>query len=393
MYFFIGLFTLLLTTHSFAETPAEIEKQLITSLASIQSAKLDDALTDIANLAATQPDFKLAQLIYADMLLAQANPLNAFGGLASTATSDITGLQQEAQARWQGQTAKPSNEIHIPDILWQVSHPHIVVVDVTQSRLFLFKNVNNQLTLQTDYYVSIGKQGYEKFKEGDQRTPLGVYFVVKHIPDQQLPKRYGVGALTLDYPNVWDKHLGKTGFGIWLHGTHFNTYSRPPLDSDGCVVLTNPDFNAFEEYITPGETPVIIAEKINWLTPDQVVTARHALSTRIESWRHAWEQSNQEAFLAHYAPKLRAHHQQGQLWKVSQSTSSLANTEPSSAQFTLSNLNIFRYPNEPELAVVTFTQRYRTDQLDKQRKQQQYWYQHNDEWVIVLEKSWPYQSL
>jgi len=388
MYFFIGLFTLLLATPAFAEPRSEVEQQLINSLTAVQSAQLDDALTNIENLAAAQPDFKLAQLIYADMLLAQANPLNAFGGLAATATADIAGLQQEAQARWQGQTAKPNNHIEIPDVLWQVSHPHVVVVDVTQSRLFLFKNVNNQLTLQTDYYVSIGKQGYEKSKEGDQRTPLGVYFVVKHIPDQQLPKRYGAGALTLDYPNIWDKHLGKTGFGIWLHGTHYNTYSRPPLDSDGCVVLTNPDFTAFEEYITPGETPVIITEQINWLAPEKMMTARYALSSRIESWRHAREQSNQEAFLAHYAPKLRAHHQQGQLWKVNQT-----NAEPSPAQFTLSNLNIFRYPNKPELAVVTFTQHYRTDQLDKQQQQQQYWYQHNSEWVIVLEKSWPYQSL
>jgi murein L,D-transpeptidase YafK len=30
---------------------------------------------------------------------------------------------------------------------------------------------------------SVGKLGTDKWQEGDQRTPLGIYFVGRHIPD------------------------------------------------------------------------------------------------------------------------------------------------------------------------------------------------------------------
>ena len=52
---------------------------------------------------------------------------------------------------------------------------------------------------------------------------------------------YGTAAFPISYPNEWDRRQGRNGFGIWLHGTPSDTYSRPPRASDGCVVLTNQD--------------------------------------------------------------------------------------------------------------------------------------------------------
>src|SRR3546814_8483534 len=50
---------------------------------------------------------------------------------------------------------------------------------------------------------------------------------------RKLPDFYGDGAYPLNYPNEWDKHEGRKGYGIWLHGTPSTTYSRPPRASDG----------------------------------------------------------------------------------------------------------------------------------------------------------------
>ena len=78
-----------------------------------------------------------------------------------------------------------------------------------------------------------------------------------------MPELYGVAALTLNYPNSWDKQKGRTGSGIWLHGTPRNTFSRAPLASRGCVVLNNPAMESlvFKYRLLPS-TPVIIAQNI-----------------------------------------------------------------------------------------------------------------------------------
>ena len=79
---------------------------------------------------------------------------------------------------------------------------HAIAVDTSKSRLYLFENSAEGLKLIADYYTSIGKSGIEKNLEGDQRTPL-------------------------------DVSRGKTGGGIWLHGTPPGQFSRAPKASDG----------------------------------------------------------------------------------------------------------------------------------------------------------------
>ena len=114
---------------------------------------------------------------------------------------------------------------------------------------FLFKNQKGVPTLIKDFYVTIGKNGAGKYVEGDQKTPVGVYFVTDFISPEELPDLYGDGAFPIDYPNVWDQRHGRTGYGIWLHGTPSKIYSRPPEDSNGCVIVSNQDLNALLPYV------------------------------------------------------------------------------------------------------------------------------------------------
>ena len=116
-----------------------------------------------------------------------------------------------------------------------------------------------------DAYVSIGNNGIGKRKEGDGKTPIGVYFTQKHLTEPMLPDLYGSGALTLDYPSPIDKLQMRTGSGIWLHGSPSLQYARPPTATDGCVVLANDDMTRLVQLGIAQDTPVIIAEKINWI--------------------------------------------------------------------------------------------------------------------------------
>src|SRR5258708_25685727 len=88
-----------------------------------------------------------------------------------------------------------------------------------------------------DYYVSSGKNGGLKVREGDEKTPIGVYHVTESLPRQKLSDFYGSGAFPINYPNEWDRIQGRNGHGIWLHRTPPVTYSRPPRPINGCAVL------------------------------------------------------------------------------------------------------------------------------------------------------------
>lgn len=82
--------------------------------------------------------------------------------------------------------------------------------------------------LSEDYYISVGKGGGDKRREGDEKTPIVVYRVSSYLPGSSLPDMYGPGAFPIDYPNPWDRKLGRTGSGIWLHGTESERFSRAP---------------------------------------------------------------------------------------------------------------------------------------------------------------------
>ena len=101
-------------------------------------------------------------------------------------------------------------------------------MDASRSRLYLFENTGSELKLVGDYYLSVGKLGTEKSVEGDMRTPLGVYYVTSNLDPRTLKDFYGSGALPINYPNPYDMQRGKTGGGIWLHGTPPGQFSRPP---------------------------------------------------------------------------------------------------------------------------------------------------------------------
>ena len=126
-----------------------------------------------------------------------------------------------------------------------------------------------QVKLKSDFYVTIGKNGTGKYVEGDQKTPIGVYFVTGFIPSEDLPDLYGDGAFPINYPNAWDRSHNRTGYGIWLHGTPSKFYSRAPKDSDGCVIVSNNDLNTLSRFIDVGETPIVIVDNINWITKDE----------------------------------------------------------------------------------------------------------------------------
>ncbi len=360
------------------------EMQLIRALANVTGDQLDSALSEVEKLVEANPRFKLAQVVYADLLLAKAQPISGFGNLSDAPNEEIQDLLAEARARWR-HYASPPPAVTLPEYLLQMEQRQrtAVVVDLKQSRMFVFNNENGQPRLVDDYYVSIGKNGAVKELEGDKKTPVGVYFVTRYLPPGDLPDYYGAGAFPLNYPNAWDRFQKKTGFGIWLHGNPLDTFSRPPRASDGCVTLSNADLKAIMPLIDTGRTPVLIANGITWVPASEIETLRKDFKRILEQWRQDWQSLDTTRYLANYSRDFQAEGKDFAAW--AQETRDI-NRQKSFIEVKLSDLSIFRYPGDTAVMVVTFLQGYRSDDVMNTGEKRQYWHKEKDgRWRIIYE--------
>jgi murein L,D-transpeptidase YafK len=384
----VGLADMLLT-QKFGQSL--VESLLVKSLLEITQGNTKQAFTTINELISTAPNFKLAYLIRGDLLSAQGRGLETLGNanlaLASKANSEqIEGLRQEARTRIDYYLSDKKNH-QLPNLLVKLSpeQTHVVVVDTVKSRLYVYKNADSKLQYLADYYVTIGKNGAGKQVQGDKRTPLGVYFAGKKLT-QPLADMYGDGAYPLNYPNELDQHQNKNGYGIWLHGTPTNTYSRPPRASDGCVVLSNPDLKALAPILQTGKVPVIISDNIGWLNQEKSAfqsKEQKALTETIENWRKDWTSQDADKYLSHYSEQFFYNGGNYQKWadykRVVQSAKPKVSIQ-------IDNVSMFSYPNMKEnIVVVNFEQDFKSATLQNKMLKRQYWINQNNQWKIIYE--------
>jgi L,D-peptidoglycan transpeptidase YkuD (ErfK/YbiS/YcfS/YnhG family) len=231
------------------------------------------ALQTAQFMAERYPHFQLGQLLYADLLAGGAGVAPETDALVDSPNLQqrMDQLKTEALLRTRHAGLKLlAGKVPAQLRYLSPSVRKVVVVDAHKSRLYVLAYQTDdsgieKLQVVLDVYVSIGSQGMGKWREGDAKTPIGVYFIQKHLTDPMLPDLYGSGALTLDYPNPVDKQLKRTGSGIWLHGSPSQQYARPPTATDGCVVLANDDMTRLIRLGVHTDTPVIIAESLSWI--------------------------------------------------------------------------------------------------------------------------------
>jgi murein L,D-transpeptidase YafK len=359
------------------------EKQLSGVLEAIEANKLDLATQRVEALIAAHPNFRLAHLIRGDLLMARARPLETFGNVPKTVPREkVEDLRAEALLRLRALRDRPNGD-RVPRYVLQLEpdQKHALVVDSRRSRLYVFENVRGKPQYLADYYVTLGKNGVEKTREGDQKTPIGVYHVTANLPRQKLTDFYGSGAFPINYPNAWDKRLGRNGHGIWLHGTPSDTYSRPPRASDGCIVLANADLDAVGRAVQVGLTPVIIADEIEWVDAGTFEEERKALAGAFESWRADWESRDGDKYLSHYAKRFSSGDQDLAEWSDHKRK---VNAGKSWIKVGISRLSMLQYPRE-KFVVVSFDQDYRSSNLSNVMRKRQYWIKEDGRWRILYE--------
>lgn len=376
--------------HADTDTPPQVilpdgpEPLLAKVFDAIEQNRVDLALQQTEQLVTTYPNFRLAYLIKGDLLLARTQPLNTFGqGGGHAVRNKVADLREEAIVRLQGYRSKPAAD-QVPRYLLQMApeQKYAVVVDTQKSRLYLYQNDQGTPRFAADYYITQGKLGAEKFREGDKRTPIGVYHITSSLPPQKLGDFYGNGAFPINYPNAWDKQQGRNGHGIWLHGTPSNTFSRPPKASDGCVVLTNQDLATLAQHLQIGLTPVIISNTVEWRLINDQQKERNELREAMEAWRQDWESRDIARYARHYSRKFKSDGQDYAAW-IEQKRRVNAGKEW--VKIDTDDIGMFLNPGREEYVVVTFRQDYRSSNLSNRMKKSQYWTREDGEWRIVAE--------
>ncbi len=364
---------------------AESELRLINVIETFRRGEVDSAILEAQSLIRNNPNFKLAHLVYGDLLASRAGVPMSFQS-ENIRSASVDPLMAEARQRWKHyRTAQRYNRV--PELLVQLSpsQKNAVVVDLAESRLFVFENKDGKPSLLGDYYVSGGKNGANKQRQGDRRTPVGVYFVVSRLPGAELPDKYGPVAFPVDYPNEWDVRHGRTGGGIWLHGVSSDTYSRPPLDSDGCIELSNAELELVAPLLEEGSTPVLIGEGISWLSIDQMATRRADIVESIEQWKADWESGEAESYLQHYSEDFLGRGMDKKHWDAYKTK---INRSKRFIRVELNDLSVFSHPHEEGMMVVSFDQDYESDSFSSSGNKRQYWRLEKDgNWRILSEEN------
>lgn len=198
----------------------------------------------------------------------------------------------------------------LPAPLLQISETeafsrYVLLVDKNQRKLSVFERIGEKIRKVEEYPADIGKNGGNKTKRDDHKTPEGIYFLERRLSQPNIPfSLYGALAFTTNYPNLFDQRENKTGSGIWLHAIPDSV----PLTrgSRGCVVVRNEVIKKLDDYIKLRETPILIFDHVNYLSKDEHEKRRVELNSFIEGWRQAWENQDIESYMSFYDKDFKA---------------------------------------------------------------------------------------
>jgi len=197
-----------------------------------------------------------------------------------------------------------AEKVLIPNIvnISRDSTDAIIIVDKSRQMLYVVKSyLSNPIVPADTFRVTTGKVNGNKEKEGDNRTPEGIYKIVGDIPGSQLPPRYGPLAYVLDYPNFVDRLMGRTGSNIWIHGRNEEITD---FQTKGCISLHNHSILKLRPYIKVNRTRVIIQDTIKNVTQRDYEIAKLRWKTYLANWKKSWEIGDTSTYFQFYSEKF-----------------------------------------------------------------------------------------
>lgn len=286
-----------------------------------------------------------------------------------------------------------SNDIFLPTqalVSEKYFSHHILVAEKSTHQIHLFENNNGKAILLKSFPMASGKKSGDKLKEGDFKTPEGIYYFNNFMTKKDLLKKigkeakiYGAGAFISNYPNEIDKIYHKKGSGIWLHSTNDETRIDKGLDSRGCVVMNNKDLVEISKYIELNKTPFIITQDLQFLKSDSHELQKKELEDFLESWVDSWRKKDIDAFMSHYDSEHFID-SKGSFNKFKQYKSSVFSIS-GTPKIEVSHISIL---NEKKYAVITFIQNYQSTVVSDIGKKELYVVKNDEGKWQILRETW-----
>jgi murein L,D-transpeptidase YafK len=384
---FISIIILLLaSSFSYSEDNVDqsekAETELLQVIDFMRNGKNEEALAIAEKLSKNYPNFKLGKIIYADLLSSYLQKKPKLG--SKSIDKELNDLKNEAKARINFNSVYKNKDL-LPESIIQLADnvPYAFLIELSKSRLYLVKNNNSVPEIIADFYVSIGKAGFNKKASGDNKTPVGVYKITSHLIDEDLPELYGDGAYPINYPNIWDKRSKKTGYGIWIHGVPRDVYSRPPLTSEGCIVTSNHTLRKLKPYTVIGKTPVVLVENIKWIKRNTWHQNKNSANKILEDWEETWESLDPHDFISQYSINFRSKKHDFEE-RVTHILRIIKNK--TYIKVKIENLNLFYYPQNKNLIFSDFRQHYESNNYKTSSNKKLFWKKEKDgKWRILHE--------
>jgi len=274
----------------------------------------------------------------------------------------------------EGQTRRPDAVLLIP------KDSRCVIVEKESQTLFLYRNTPHGLKLEKTYACSTGAQQGEKAVQGDERTPEGIYVPRMILPRTQLTEIYGRMAITLDYPNAFDRLEGKSGGGIWLHATNEPIRAYLPNKTRGCVVVSNEDIEELSRLLDLNRTPLIITSRIQYRKDAEGNAELEELKSFLSEWTSCWVSKQLDRYVSLYSSRFRNGSLNAKDWRA------VKGSVFSRAGKINLNLELRSVVREGRYAVLTFDQDYHSDRLFSKGTKRLFVARETGGWKIVAEE-------
>lgn len=195
----------------------------------------------------------------------------------------------------------PADMASIPDVFVSVyfgNKPfYALIVEKSSQQLYLYECNGRSYRKISRFNCSTGEQSGPKMESGDQKTPEGVYFFPHRYNKKYLTPVYGSRAFPIDYPNSFDRYSGRSGYSIWMHGTH---KKLKPHNTNGCIVLRNEDIDRLDRFIALKSTPIIIVDRIVEVPMGTNDSLNAAAYETLMRWKKALSDFDRNSYLALY---------------------------------------------------------------------------------------------
>jgi murein L,D-transpeptidase YafK len=234
------------------------------------------------------------------------------------------------------------------------SYSNILTCNKNKSTLCLYvKDNNNSYKLKKEYSAYTGKNRGGKIREGDLKTPIGIYNLTKRI--LKVDPFYGPMAFVTSYPNSYDKYLGNDGHGIWIHGLPLN--QKRDTFTKGCIAIHNDSIECLNKNLDITKTLLIInSSKVKTDISKEKLSI---LLSQLYLWRYTWLYNDIDSYLNFYSQDFIRF--DGMKYKSFASYKKRIFKKQEKKKIIFSSINVIPYPNTPDLYKISFRESYKSN--------------------------------